>query len=170
MTGVKEVVDRALKVVCVTLFALLVVLVTWQVFTRLVLDSPSAWSEAAARYTFVWVSLLGIAIATGEKADVVMDFLVRKLPTTLQRGTELLAYLATLAFAGGVMVWGGSTVVETAWEQTHAILPFTVGQLYLALPIGGGFMCAYLLFHLVNTLSPAYAGIQETAAGGEVEL
>ena len=170
MTRVKGAVDQALKVVCVTLFALLVVLVTWQVFTRLVLGSPSAWSEAAARYAFIWASLLGIAIATGEKADVVMDFLVRRLPVSLQRVTELLAYLTTLAFVAFVMVWGGVMVVDAAWNQLHASLPFTVGQLYLALPIAGLFMGAYLLFHLVSTLSPAYAGIQEIAPEDEVEL
>ena len=63
MTTARAWLDGALRGICVSLFALLVLLVAWQVFTRLVLGQPSAWSEEAARHTFVWVSLIGIAIA-----------------------------------------------------------------------------------------------------------
>ena len=107
MTTFRKWLDRVLRVLCITLFAALVLLVVWQVFTRLVLNAPSAWTEEAARFTFVWVSLLGISIAVGEKADVVMDFLVEKLPVKLQRVTDVLAYLCMLGFVGYVMIFGG---------------------------------------------------------------
>jgi len=150
--------DGTLRTICIGLSALLVLLVTWQVFTRLVLGEPSAWSEEAARHTFVWVSLIGIAIAVGEKADVIMDFLVARLPVSLQRITDIIAYLATLAFVLYVMVFGGVQQAALAWGQQNPLLPLTQGQLYLVLPISGVLLTVYLTIHIVETLSSRYVG------------
>lgn len=158
MTTARAWLDGTLRAICVALFALLVGLVVWQVFTRLVLGQPSAWSEEAARHAFVWVSLIGIAIAVGEKADVIMDFLVERLPRQLQRVADILAYLATLAFVLYVMVLGGIHQSILAWGQQNPLLPLTQGQLYLALPISGVLLTVYLLIHIVEACSRAYVG------------
>lgn len=158
MTLARARLDATLRTICVALSALLVLLVTWQVFTRLVLGAPSAWSEEAARQTFVWVSLIGIAIAVGEKADVIMDFLVAKLPVPVQRITDIIAYLSTLAFVLYVMVFGGIQQSMLAWGQRNPLLPLTQGQLYLALPISGVLLTIYLTIHIVSTFSRRYAG------------
>jgi len=150
--------DGALRAICVGLFALLVLLVAWQVFTRLVLGQPSAWTEEAARHTFVWVSLIGIAIAVGEKADVIMDVLVERLPIPVQRCADLVAYLATLAFVLYVMVYGGFQQSALAWGQQNPLLPLTQGQLYLALPVSGVLLTIYLTIHIVGTFFPGYQG------------
>lgn len=170
MKKVKGVLDVVLRTICVVLFALLVVLVSWQVFTRLVLGNPSIWSEEAARYTFIWLSLIGISIATGEKADVAIDFFVQKVPVGWQRWLELLAYLSTLSFAGVVMIWGGCLNASLAWSQRNPVLPVNAGVLYLAVPVAGVLFAFYLLYHLVRTLSPTYSGAEAIAPEDEVEL
>ncbi|MGO1768379.1 MAG: TRAP transporter small permease [Microbacterium sp.] len=156
MTHIRFWLDRVLRGICILLFGALVLLVVWQVFTRLVLNDPSAWSEAAARYTFVWVSLIGIAIAVGEKADVIMDFIVEKLPRNMQRVADIIAYLATMAFVLYAMVFGGVKQSMLAWTQTNPILPVTQGQLYLALPVSGVLLTFYLVLHIANALSREY--------------
>ena len=166
----KAALDSLLRAICVTLFALLVVLVTWQVFTRLVLSAPSVWSEEAARYVFIWLSLIGISIATGEKADVVIDYFVMKAPLAIQRVLEIVAYLSTLTFAVFVMIWGGWTNAMQSWNQANPVLPLSAGVLYLAVPVAGALVSGYLLYHLVRTLSPRYAGAQQIAPEEAVEL
>jgi len=170
MTRTKAVLDTVLRTVCVALFAILVLLVTWQVITRLVLNAPSIWTEEAARYVFIWLSLIGISIATGEKADVAIDFLVRKLPVAAQRWVETLAYLSTLSFAVVVMIWGGWTNAMMTWDQLNPVLPVNAGVLYLAVPVSGVLLSLYLIYHLVRTLSPSYAGVEEIDPDDEVEL
>lgn len=170
MTKVKGVVDVILRTICVALFAILVILVSWQVFTRLVLGAPSVWTEEAARYVFIWLSLIGISIATGEKADVAIDFVVHKLPVAWQRWVEVLAYLSTLSFAVVVMIWGGYLNSSLAWAQRNPVLPVNAGVLYLAVPVAGVLLTFYLLYHLVKTLSPSYAGAESIAPENEVEL
>ncbi|QIK82510.1 TRAP transporter small permease [Sanguibacter sp. HDW7] len=170
MTRTKAVLDTVLRTICVALFAILVLLVTWQVITRLVLNSPSIWTEEAARYVFIWLSLIGISIATGEKADVAIDFLVRKFPVAAQRWIEVLAYLSTLSFAVIIMIWGGWTNAMMTWDQLNPVLPVNAGVLYLAVPVSGVLLSLYLIYHLVRTLSPSYAGVEEIDPDDEVEL
>lgn len=158
MTLFRRWLDSTLRAICITLFALLVLLVVWQVFTRLVLQSPSAWTEEAARYTFVWLSLIGISVAVGEKADVVMDFLVEKFPRAVQRYIDLVAYLCVLAFVLYVMVYGGFMQSKMAWAQTNPLLPISQGQLNLALPLSGVLLTFYLVLHIIGTLSKSYPG------------
>lgn len=158
VTMIETGLGRVLRVVCVVLFATLVLLVTWQVFTRLVLGDPSIWTEELARYTFVWVSLIGIALAVSEKADVVMEFVVERLPRGLQRIADVVAYLSTLAFVLYVMVYGGLDQTIQGWEQRNPVLPLTQGQLYLSIPLSGILLTLFLLIHLSRTLGRGYAG------------
>lgn len=162
--------DAVLRAVCVALFALLVVLVTWQVVTRLVLSAPSVWTEEAARYVFIWLSFVGIAVATGEKADVAIDYFVGKAPVPVQRVLEIVVYLATLTFAVVVMVWGGWANAQQNWAQANPVLPVSAGVLYLAVPVSGVLMTVYLVHHLVRTLSRRYAGVEHVAPEEGVEL
>ena len=166
----KSLLDMVLRTICVSLFALLVVLVTWQVFTRLVLSNPSIWSEELARYVFIWLSLIGISIATGEKADVAIDYFVQKAPLAAQRVLEIVAYLATLTFALLVMVWGGYLNAAQNMHQLNPVLPISAGVLYLAVPISGVLLTFYLIYHLIRTLSPGYTGLEHIAAEDGVEL
>lgn len=171
MTRIRLWLDRVLRGICILLFAALVLLVVWQVFARLVLSSPSAWSEEAARYVFVWVSMIGIAIAVGEKADVVMDFLVEKLPKNLQRAADIIAYLSTMAFVLYVMVFGGLKQSILAWSQTNPLLPLTQGQLYLALPVSGILLTFYLILHIAHALSREFTareGFTEDAEAASI--
>lgn len=170
LTRFKSTLDTILRAVCVTLFALLVGLVTWQVLARLVLAHPSVWTEEAARYVFVWLSLVGVSIATGEKADVAIDYFVRKTPLAMQRVLEIAAYLSTLTFAVVVMVWGGWTNSAQTWDQANPVLPISAGVLYLAVPVAGVLFTFYLLYHLVRTLSRGYTGLDHTAPEEGVEL
>lgn len=155
MTAVKNVLDRILESVCVVLFAVLVVDVSWQVFTRQVLDSPSGWSEELAKYLFIWMGLFGSALVFGERGHIAVDFAVRWLPEKVQIAVTVVVQLAILAFTGLVLVWGGFRVSSLAWDQTLPGLPLNVGPLYLALPISGILVAFYTLYHLIRILTRA---------------
>ena len=158
MSHLQNWVTWVLRIICIALFALLVLIVVWQVISRLVLGDPAPWTEEAARFTFIWVSLIGVSIAVSEKTDIFMGFIVERFPLLWQRVTEILAHLATAAVVVHVMLIGGMDQVTQAWAQTNPVLPFTQGQLYLALPISGVLLLFFLLVHMIHALSPQYRG------------
>ena len=150
VTAAKNALDRVLSWVCVVLFAALVLDVMWQVFTRQVLDAPSAWSEELAKYLFIWLGLLGSALVFGERGHVGVELLVQKAPPGVQRVLALVVQLSVLAFALVALTWGGGQVVDLAWNQKVTGLPFNVGQLYLALPICGVLTALYTVHHAIR--------------------
>lgn len=148
MDSAKKVLDRVLYWITVVLFALLVVIVVWQIFSRQVLHNPSTWTEEGARMTFVWLGLFASAFVFGERGHIAVEFVVRKLPLGGERVVSVLVQLVVLAFAVIVLVWGGWRASQNAWLQNLSALPFTLGQMYLALPIAGVLIAFYSLYYI----------------------
>lgn len=163
MTVVKNALDRALTWVCVVLFAALVLDVTWQVFARQVLDSPSAWSEELAKYLFIWLGLFGAALVFGERGHIAVDIAVARAPGRVQLVASVLAQLAILAFTLLTLVWGGYRISALAWDQTLTGLPVNVGWLYLALPLSGVLTAFYTVYHLIRIITGAELAVDPDA-------
>lgn len=152
MKAVTRVLERVLSVACVVLFAVLVGVVVWQVFTRQVLNSPSTWSEEAARYLFVWLGLFAAALVFSERGHIAVDFAIRKLPKQALRGALVLIQLAIITLAGLVFVYGGWRYSQQAWAQELSALPVNVGVMYLVMPITGLLIIWFAVTHLVEAL------------------
>lgn len=165
MDRIKTGLDRALGAFCVALFGLLVVVVAWQVFSRQVLDSPSGWSEELAKYVFVWLSLFGAALVFGERGHIVVDIAITRAPAAAQRVVGMLMQLAILAFAGLVLIYGGTMLATNTWSIAVAGLPAAVGPLYLALPISGVLIAFYTVYHLVAISTRAERGVEDGEPG-----
>ena len=148
----ERVLNVALRWFCIVLFAVLVLLVCWQVFVRLVLHSGDAWTEVAARTVFIWQGLIGAAYVIGEKDDVAIDFLVRKLPAGIVKTVEVLAHAVVGGFAGWIMLYGGGLVAQSGWNDTVQLLPVSAGVVALAVPIAGAIIVLYSIIHIIDTL------------------
>lgn len=152
METTKRVLDRVLYWVTVVLFALLVLIVVWQVFSRQVLSSPATWTDEGARQTFVWLGLFASAFVFGERGHIAVEVLVRRFPPRVEQIIALLVQVVVLAFAIIVLIWGGWRASQNAWHQELSALPFTFGQMYLALPVSGVLMGFYSVYYITGIL------------------
>lgn len=148
MEPIKRGLDQVLKAASVVLFALLVLVVVWQVFTRQVLNSPSAWTEELARYTFVWVGLFATALVFSERGHIAVDFVVSKFAPAGQKVVAVGVQLSIIFFALVILVYGGIRASNGAWGQSLSALPTQVGVMYLAMPITGVMIAFYAIYHL----------------------
>jgi TRAP-type C4-dicarboxylate transport system permease small subunit len=86
LEGIFDVIEQGFGV----LFLLIMfVSVLIQIFFRYVLNTPTTWTEEAARYSFIWTVLLGAAFAVRRKEHVVLELMVKRLPANLQRYISL---------------------------------------------------------------------------------
>ena len=159
MSALKKVLDTVLAWLCIVLFAALVIVVAWQVFTRQVLNDPSTWSSTTAQYLFVWLSLFGAAYVFSERGHIAVDFMARKAGRGGQRVVGVFTLLVVLAFAGFVLIWGGIRGVGLTWTQNISGLPVTVGQMYLALPVSGVLIAFYAVYHIYKIAVGREAGL-----------
>lgn len=143
--------DRVLVVLLVALFAALVLMVVWQVLSRYALNSPSAFTEEAARYLMIWVSLLGASYVFRMRLHIGLDLLTRKLTGSNKRIVEVAALTAAVLFALLILLVGGARLVELTWslDQVSAVLGIRMALVYLAIPLSGGFILLYTLEQLL---------------------
>lgn len=137
MSTIRHGLLSALKVLCIALFSVLVVVVVWQVFTRQVLGAPSPWTTVTAQYMFVWLSLFAATLVFGERGHIAVDVVAQRAPGVSRHVLIVLVQICIIAFAVLVMVWGGLRGMSMSWDQVIPGFPFTVGHMYLALPVTG---------------------------------
>ena len=148
----QRVVDAILRWVCIVLFALLVILVVYQVVIRS-FGGGNAWTEAMARIIFIWQGIIGAAYVIGENDDVAIDFLVRKFPAAVVKFFEVLAHSIVGFFAVWVMIMGGWRLADSAFDQTVELLPFSQGQMYLILPVTGILIAIYCILNIIKAVT-----------------
>ncbi len=138
-------IDKALDLVTITIMAMLVLDVTWQIISRYILKTPSAWTEELAGFLMIWAGMLGAAVAHRRKAHLGIDFFVEKFSRRNRDIIRLIVNFLTLFFTIGILTVGGiKLVVNTiATNQISPAMGVNMGYVYLAVPVSGIFMSVY---------------------------
>lgn len=141
-----------LRILCIVLFTMLVLVVVWQVFTRQVVGDPSPWTTVTAQYMFVWLSLFAATLVFGERGHIAVDIVASHAPGRLRQGLVIVVQACILLFAVLAMIWGGIRGMGMSWDQVIPGFPFTVGYMYLALPVSGAMIALLSLEDLLLAL------------------
>ena len=122
-----------------SLLTVLVAIVCWQVVSRYVLGTPDLYSEEIARIVLMWIGLLGAAYGVHSNAHIGLSLLVDRMPPRMRQAAQLLARLALVAFAMGILFTGGLELVSltSQLKQMTPALGMPVAYTYLVLPLSG---------------------------------
>jgi TRAP-type C4-dicarboxylate transport system permease small subunit len=139
MLEIKKYVDQVLAWMVIVLMAVMSLDVLWQVFTRFIMGDPSPWTEELARFTLIWVGLLGAAYVAGQKMHLALDLLPMKLEGNSKIYLDLFIQSSIFIFALVVMVIGGINLVYLMllFEQASAALGVKLGHVYIVVPMSG---------------------------------
>jgi TRAP-type C4-dicarboxylate transport system permease small subunit len=151
----KWLLDKSLEAVVTVAMIALLLDVVWQVFSRFLMPTPSAWTEALAIYLLIWVGLLGGSVALNRGAHLGIDYFVLKLPPRKRLYAECFAYTIVFLFSLLVMTVGGFMLVRDILYlgQTSSAIPsLKMGYVYMALPISGLFLTLYSLEFLLERI------------------
>lgn len=153
MTTLRSLIDRVLGVLLVLIMGALVVIVSWQVFARYILDGSGAWTEESSRFLLIWLALLGAAYATGQRVHLAID-LFPNLSPTKKRWRAVILNLCMLLFAVLGLIVGGARLVYVILDlkQLTPSLQVPMGLIYLAAPLAGLFITIYALDDLLRSL------------------
>lgn len=145
MKKLTDLIDKLLQLLLITLSTAIVACVTWQVFARYVLQSPSSVTEELARFLLIWIGLFGAAYAYRTGSHLGLDILTNRMKPVNKRAADLFSNLTVLFFAAYVMILGGVSLVALTMDpsQTSASLEIKMGYIYSSVPISG---CLISLF------------------------
>ena len=103
---IRKGIDLVLSWVCAALFALMVIVGTYQIVVRYFFNSPSTVSEELLTYSFTWMALLASAYVFGKRDHMRMGFIADKLTGTPRKVLEIIIEILVMFLAGSVMVYG----------------------------------------------------------------
>ena len=95
---IRKVIDLILSSACAIVFAVMVVVGTYQVVVRYFFNSPSTVSEELLTYSFSWMALLSSALVFGKRDHMRMGFIADKLTGVRRRSWRIVIELMIMAF------------------------------------------------------------------------
>jgi len=145
-------VNKILEWFMISIFALLVLDVLFQVFSRYILGTSFTWTEELARFSLIWMTVIGAAYLNAKKEHLSMDFLYDKLSEANKRKASLLIEFFVFLFALIVMVIGGLNLVYTTLhlEQLSGTLRIPLGYVYAVMPFSGLLIMCFSVYHISN--------------------
>jgi len=148
-------VNKILEWLLIIIFALLVLDVLFQVFSRYILGTSFTWTEEFARFSLIWLTILGAAYLNAKREHLSMDFLHQKFSVTNKKKASVLIEIFILLFALIVMVIGGFNLVYTTLhlEQLSGTLRVPLGYVYAIMPISGLLIICFSIYHIFNILT-----------------
>ena len=150
---VRKGMDTLVGGICVFLFAVMVVVGTYQIVTRFVFNNPSTISEELLTYTFAWMAMFASALVFGKRDHMRMTFLVDKLPDSKRRILEIGIEVLVVAFAVIVLIYGGFTIMQLTMTQKTASLGIMMGVVYSVVPVCGILIAVYGLLNIIDLCS-----------------
>ena len=147
---IRKAMNAVVSTICIVLFAVMVVVGTYQIITRFVFNNPSTISEELLTYTFAWMAIFSSAYVFGKRDHMRMTFIADKLPKEQRKILEIVIELLIIAFAVIVLIYGGFTIMGLTMTQKTASLGVMMGVVYAVVPICGILIAFYGVMNVID--------------------
>lgn len=144
--------DKILRLLCVTIFILMVSLTTYQIIVRYIFKNPSSISETLTKYLFVWLIILSATYVFGQREHISINFLKDKLSESMRKKVEILIEFINMFFAASVMIYGGFVITSMNMLQKDSILKIPTGIIYSVIPVCGLMIVFYSFYNISISL------------------
>jgi TRAP-type transport system small permease protein len=119
------------------------IVVTFNVFMRFVMNNSVGWADELARFVFIWLSMIGAALAFAYEEHVGLSYFVERVKSDQKRKVlvivkdvlviVVLAFLTYYGFRAAVSAQNTSPALNIPMSIVYGILPFNA---FLMLAIG----------------------------------
>ena len=150
-------VNRACCGLLICASATMIAVVVLQVVCRYLFNNSLFWSEEAARYIMVWISMLGASIGIRRKGHIGVEAVVMLLPAWLQRAASVVTTLIASGFFAG-MIFFGFKICQVVARQESPAMEISMAVPYSALLVGGALMLLYSLEEFFNLIAAREGG------------
>ena len=145
MKYIKDKLNRVLEFILIIVLGVMVLNVSWQVFSRYVLANPSSFTDELARYLMIWLGVMGTAYVSGKRLHVSIDFFPSQLNLSLQKTMQNIIISIIILATFLIFIFGGSRLVFLTYilGQKSAALQIPLYIVYLCIPLSGACIIFY---------------------------
>jgi len=131
--------EKALYYTSGILLIIIASAVFYAVTMRYVLNEPPLWADEAPRAFFLWMTYLGIAVATKRGQNIRVTHFIDKVAAKPRMILEIFMHILVLIMLA-TMVWfnmpilklqSGGSMLSTGWSFVWLYAPVTVGGLLM---------------------------------------
>ena len=112
---------------------------------RYFLGQPISWSNAVARYVYIYIVLIGSAISYMLEGHAVIESFYNIMPRGVKMVFDLAHYLIVMGLSALLIVKGVKYTISMWGVHSPVLSFFSMGIVYLALPICFVIIFLYLL-------------------------
>jgi len=129
-------------------------MLTYEVIARYFFIRPTIWAAELSQLCLIWGALMGMPWALAARRHISVDAITRLCPPAVQRGLEVIAMTAVLAFSVMVMIKGWGIFLDS-FERgrttgTMLDLPSWIAELPVA--IGFALLAIQAVIEIVGLL------------------
>lgn len=120
----------------VSIIAFQAALLILSVFFRYILNSPIVWSDEIVRYSLVWMTFAGAALATRDDKHILVDVIDTTLSEKGRKITNWFVDLVVIAFMAFLIYYG---IRMTDYERGmfgETLTWISYAYVYISIPIG----------------------------------
>ena len=131
------------------MLAVLIVIFSWLVFGRYVLNATPTWVEQLSLLLVVWITFLGAAAGVRHHRHLAVDFIREAMPGPVRMTLTVYALLA-LGLFGAVMVWQGWIMYERTATRIVPLLGVSEGWRAIPVILSGGMIAVFCADDLIK--------------------
>jgi TRAP-type C4-dicarboxylate transport system permease small subunit len=128
-------IERVEELITVFFLFIMCVFVLLQLFSRFILNSPLLFTEEVSRYSYVWITFIGLSLATKTGDHIKVDFFMGLLPraarVVIERIVNTISFLILL-----YLCYLGLRFLAFSGMNESAALKIPLNFVYVSLPLG----------------------------------
>lgn len=134
-TLIMDKIEKGLLFFLSTAFAVMTVSIFYQILLRYIFKSANVWSEELTRYLFIWLTMVGSAVAYRKGRHMGVDYFVGLMSKKVKSINYVLSNVLVLSFLGTVFFYGIKLVTATH-KQLSSGMRIPMSYIYLSIPVG----------------------------------
>lgn len=160
-----EIINNIASAITVALMVFLILLITWSVFSRFVLNDPVAWQYEITLICLSWIVFIGMSMTFHNDEHMRLTFVSNAMKPKMR--AIWLSIMDMICFVFLVVAgYLAISVVQNSMGTMYQTIPVARGFFYLPFPIGA----CMSLFQIVNVcykrikVADEEAEVQDTSA------
>lgn len=122
-----------------------------QVVTRYVFNYPLPWTDELARTLFVWIIMIGSAVAAWARSHIAVTFFANKLPQAGRNAAAGIVVVVSWAFYM-LLLYEGVIFAATNVSNVTSALRISASVAMASLAFGGLFMALFVTIRAIAAL------------------
>lgn len=153
MTKLRDNLCKLFEGMCIILLTMVIFASSVQVFSRYILNNSQSWTEEFARFSFIWLTLLGAVLCLNAGSHSVISIFRDGMKNVKVRKIHEIFMNISMLLVGVIMITQGAKMVNIAIGQVSPAMQVPMQVIYIPIVISGFGICVVTITRILELLT-----------------